>query len=41
MINITNGIQPDVALITNTMVLANSLKMNLKMEFSDFKINKK
>jgi hypothetical protein len=29
IINITNGIQPDVAYITNSMTLGNSLKMNL------------
>jgi hypothetical protein len=41
MINITDGIQPDVAEITNSMVLPNSLDMNLKMAHSDLKINLK
>jgi hypothetical protein len=41
MINITDGIQPDVAVITNTMTLENPLKMNLEMAFSDFKVNYK
>jgi hypothetical protein len=41
MINITDGIQPDVAVITNTMTLENPLKMNLEMVFSDFKVNYK
>lgn len=41
MINITDGIQPDVATITNTMTLTNTLKMNLEIVFSDFKISKK
>ena len=41
MINITEGIQPEVAVITNQMTLANPLKMNLEMVFSHFKINKK
>ena len=41
MINITDGIQPEVAVITNQMTLVNPLKMNLEMEFSEFKINKK
>jgi hypothetical protein len=41
LINITDGIQPEVAVITNEMTLANPLKMNLEMKFSDLKINKK
>ena len=39
MANITHGNQADVAKITSTNVLTNDLNMNLKMEFSDFKVN--
>jgi hypothetical protein len=39
LINITDGIQPEVASITTTFDLPNPLNMNLKMSFSDLHIN--
>ena len=39
--NISLGLQPKVAYITNTMTLENKLDMNLEMEFSKFNVNLK